>query len=160
MTQHLRGLFFEGVWEKIATAMKSILCFFLIALVASSCSSSKVLGLEQGWDVIDQRKVNFLRDSDEIEVRSRTPYTALRFKVEDKDVRISELKVEFANGDKLEPAVDDVINAGQWSRVIELGREGRVINAISFRYRSMGSVLSGRATVIITGRRYDPYQSY
>lgn len=138
--------------------------FTLLALVVMgtilliSCSSRRIVGLEQGWDVLDERKVNFVRDKDVIEVRNRNPYTAIQFRVEDKNVRISDLKIVFDNGDKLEPAIDDVIEAGQRSRVIELGREGRVINAIEFRYRSMGNVLTGRANVITTARRYDPYR--
>lgn len=138
-------------------AIASILLMTLV-LGFSSCSSSKVLGLEQGWDLLDQRKVNFLRDKDVIEIRSRNPYTALRFKVEDKDVRINELKIVFDNGDKLEPLMDDEIKAGEMSRIIDLGREGRIINSIEFKYRSLGNILTGRANIITIGRRYDPYR--
>jgi hypothetical protein len=115
------------------------------------------MGLEQGWEVLGEKKVNFLRDKDVIEVQSRTQYTTLRFKAEEKDVHISELKVVFANGDKLEPAIDEERAAGQWSRHIDLGREGRVINSIEFKYRSIGNILSGRANVVVVGRRFDPY---
>ncbi|MGV3529180.1 MAG: hypothetical protein ACO1OO_09820 [Flavisolibacter sp.] len=144
--------------KRLYMTMKGMGLLLVVGFLLSSCSSNKVLGLEQGWDVLDQRKVNFVRDHDAIEIKSRTPYTALRFKVEDKDVRINELKIVFDNGDKLEPVMDDVITAGQWSRIIELGREGRVINSIEFKYRSLGNLLTGRATVITIGRRYDPYR--
>lgn len=140
-----------------STIKTGIVCFFILLIVSSCGSSRKIMGLEQGWEVLGEKKVNFLRDKDVIEVQSRTQYTMLRFKAEEKDVHISELKVVFANGDKLEPAIDEEIAAGQWSRDIDLGREGRVINSIEFKYRSIGNILSGRANVVVVGRRFDPY---
>jgi len=144
--------------EKFTVSTKIILLILLIASVQmlTSCGSSRrTVGLEQGWEVLGERKVNFIRDKDVTEVRSRTPYTAIRFSVEDKDVRISDLRIEFDNGDKLTPAIDEVIKAGESSRIIELARDGRVINSIEFKYRSLGNVLQGRANVLITGRRLD-----
>jgi hypothetical protein len=131
------------------------------ALVLSACGSSRrTFGLEEGWEILGERKVAFLRDKDVMEVTSRNLFTAIRFYVEDKDVRINELKVQFDNGDKMEPALDDVIKAGESSRVIQLAADGRRITAIEFKYRSMGSVLEGRASVVVTGRRYNPYGAY
>src|ERR687890_346938 len=98
----------------------------LLLLLTASCSSTRrSIGLEEGWELISESKVNFVTDKDVIEVRSRNMYTAIRFKVEDREVRINELKITFQNGDKLEPSIDDVIPADQYSRVIELAREGR-----------------------------------
>ncbi len=135
-----------------------VLLFSLLLLILVSCASRKVVGLEQGWDVLGEMKVNFLRDKDVLEVKNSTPYTAIRFKVEDQDVRINYVKVVFANGDKLEPAIDEVITAGQTSGIIDLGREGRSISAVEFKYRSMGNILGGRANVVVIARRYDPYR--
>ena len=133
----------------------------LLIVGFSSCSSSrKIVGLEEGWDLLGEAKVNFIRDKDEIAVRQRNMYTAIRFGVEDKDVRISELKVYMNNGDVLQPAISDEITAGQQSRVIELAADGRIIDKIEFKYRSLGNILSGRATVTVTGRRYNPYNRY
>ncbi|RYZ29718.1 MAG: hypothetical protein EOO10_05380 [Chitinophagaceae bacterium] len=132
-----------------------------VAFVLSACGSSRrTFGLEDGWELLGERKVAFLRDKDVMEVRSQNLFTAIRFYVEDKDVRINELKVQFDNGDKMEPALDDVIKAGEGSRVIQLAADGRRISSIEFKYRSMGSVLEGRANVVVTGRRYNPYGAY
>src|SRR5687767_13706914 len=102
---------------------KSIfLKFLFISLVGFlfvSCGSSRrTFGLEEGWELLGERKVNFVRDKDIMEVSSRNLFTAIRFYVEEKDVRINELKIVFENGDKVEPALDDIISAGQQSRVI------------------------------------------
>ena len=141
--------------------MKSVLKLLSLASIAVimlSCGSSRrTFGLEEGWEILGEQKVNFVNDKDVVEVRSSSQLTAIRFYVEDKDVRIKDLKIELENGDRLEPALDDVIKAGEQSRVIELGAEGRKLRTIEFKYRSMGSILEGRANVVVTGKRYNPY---
>lgn len=129
----------------------------LFACTQLSCGSSRRgIGVEEGWDLIAQKKVNFVRDKDDINVNSRNQYTSLRFKVEDRDIRINELKIYFQNGDKLEPNIDDQLRAGESSREIELARDGRYIDRIEFKYHTIGNVLKGRGNVLIFGRRYYP----
>lgn len=82
----------------------------------------------------------------------------MRFKVEDKDIHINDLKVYFQNGDKLEPKINEDIQADQFSRVIDLGREGRYIDRIEFKYRTTGNILKGRANVLVLGKKY--YRDY
>lgn len=138
-----------------STIFKGVLLAF-IAVSSFSCATRRSLGLEEGWELLSERKVNFVRDKDEIEVRSRSMFTAIRFKVEDKDIRLNDLEVFFQNGDKLSPATDEIIKAGESSRIIELARDGRYINKITFKYRSTGSILQGRANVLVLGQRYNP----
>ena len=134
--------------------------FSIAGLALLACGSSRrIVGLEEGWELLGEQKVAFVNDKDVIEVRSPNQFTAIRFLVEDKDVRLKDLKIQFENGDKIEPALDDVIKAGEQSRVIELAADGRRISSIEFKYRSMGSLLEGRANVVITGKRYNPYGS-
>lgn len=138
-----------------STIFKALLLVF-IAVTSFSCATRRSVGLEEGWELLSDRKVNFIRDKDEIEVRSRNMFTAIRFKVEDKDIRLNDLVILFQNGDKLSPAIDEVIKAGETSKIIEIARDGRYINKITFRYRSMGSILQGRANLIVMGQRYYP----
>jgi hypothetical protein len=140
-------------------AVQGFLRFFLFFLSVSilfSCGSSRrTANTDDGWELLANRKVNFVRDVDEITVRNRGQFTAIRLKVEDRDVRISDLKIYFNNGDKLEPNIDDVINANQYSRVIDLSRDGRHIDRIEFKYRTTGNILKGRAHVLVYGKRYN-----
>ena len=131
--------------------------FFSILVLASCNSSKRIVGVEEGWEVLGQRKVNFIRDKDVINVKSRSMFTAIRFRVEDRDVRISDLKIYYVNGDKLEPSINEDIAAGQSSKIIELARDGRYIDKIEFKYRTTGNLLKGRAHVIILGKRFNPY---
>lgn len=140
--------------------MRIVLKFVLLAagFIFISCGSSRrTFGLEEGWELLGEKKVNFVRDKDVMEVKSNNRFTAIRFMVEEKDVRLRDLKIEFENGDKMEPALDDVIKAGEQSRVIQLAADGRRITNIEFKYRSMGSILQGRANVVVTGKRFNPY---
>lgn len=146
---------------KIRNGFAVVLLAGLFGVLIAGCGSSRrTFGLEEGWELLGERKVNFVRDKDVMEVSSRNMFTAIRFYVEEKDVRINDLKIQFDNGDRIEPALDDVIKAGEQSRVIQLAAEGRRITNIEFKYRSMGSVLEGRANVVVTGRRYNPYGAY
>jgi hypothetical protein len=120
----------------------------------SSCHSSrKSIAIEEGWDLLSEAKVNFVRDKDEIAINSRNEYTALRFKVEGREVHINDMKVYFQNGDKLEPNIDATIPADEFSRDIELGREGRSLDKIEFKYHTTGNLLKGRANVLVFGKR-------
>ena len=129
--------------------------FMIIIPAILSCGSSRrSIGVEEGWELLSEQKVNFVKDKDEITIHSRYPFTAIRFKVEGRDVQINDLKIYFDNGDKLEPNIDDLIKEDQFSKVIELAREGRYINKIEFKYRTTGNVLKGRANVLVFGQRY------
>jgi hypothetical protein len=136
--------------------MPFILSIFATVLFTSCGSSRRSIGIEEGWELLSERKVNFVRDKDEITVESRNMFTALQFKVEGRPIRLNDLKVFFENGDKLEPAIDEVIPADATSRVIELAREGRRIDRIEFKYRTTGNLLEGRANVLVLGKRYSP----
>lgn len=133
----------------------SCLLILLISFTVSCGSSRRAIAIEEGWDLISEQKVNFVRDKDVITVNSRNLYTDLRFRVEDREVRINELKIFFPNGDKLEPRIDEVIQPDQYSRIIEITRDGRAIDHIEFKYRTTGNLLKGRANVLVFGRRYD-----
>lgn len=143
------------------TNLKNLSFFTLVLLSVTtllSCGSSRTVAIEEGWELLAEQKVNFVRDKDEIEVTSRNQFTAIKFRVEDKDVRINDLKIYFDNGDKLEPSLDAIIPAGEESKIIELGREGRNIDRIEFKYRSTGNLLDGRANVLVFGKRFNLYR--
>ncbi len=138
---------------------RSVFAFLLLTLSAaflSSCSSSRrSIPVEDGWELLGEEKVNFVRDKDEVVVVSQSLFTDIRFRVEDREVRIADLKISFQNGDKLEPSIDFVVMANQNSRNIELAADGRAISKIEFTYRTTGNMLKGRANVLIYGKRYN-----
>lgn len=149
---HLKKLKMRRMF-KSSYVLSALLIMF--AVVTVSCGSSrKTIGVEEGWDLLGEQKVNFVRNTDVVTVYNTNRYTAVRFKVEQRDIRLSSVKVVYENGDKLTPTLDDDIAADQYSRVIELGPEGKAVRSIEFRYRTKGNVLKGRAKVLVFGKRY------
>jgi len=139
-------------------ALSHLLLIFIIlsAVLISSCGASKrTMVVEEGWELLGERKVDFVRDKDEMDITSENKYTSVVFYVRDRDVRLNDVKIYYQNGDKLEPTLDDIIPADQYSRVIEIDREGRVLDKIEFRYRTTGNILKGRADVLVMGKRWN-----
>ena len=133
----------------------TLAALIIIVLGNISCGSSrKTLILEEGWELIGETKVNFVKDKDEVIVDSTKRYTHLRFKVEDREIKLDEVKVHFNNGDKLEPNIAEPIKPAEYSRDVELSSDGKTINKIQFKYRTTGSILKGRAVILVFGKRY------
>lgn len=129
------------------------------AVLINACSNTRrTLPIEEGWDLLGEQKVNFVRDKDVVTVYNTNKYTAIRFKVEKKDIYLKDIKIVYQNGDKLSPTMDTKLAADQYSREIELGPEGKSIRSIDFKFRSSGNILKGRANVLVFGKRYtQPY---
>ena len=125
----------------------------VVSLVACS-TARRTLAIEEGWELLGESKANFVRDKDQVNVLSAERFTAIRFKVEDKDIHLSNINVVYQSGDKLSPVMDEDIVAGQLSRVVELGTEGKSIRSVDFSYRSKGNILKGRAKILVFGKRY------
>jgi len=147
--------------SKHASLLATLSGIVLFTVMLASCGSSRrSIAIEEGWELLAEQKVNFVRDKDEIDVKTGNSFTALRFQVEDREIRLNDLEIVFTNGDKLAPNVDVTIPAGQYSRDIQLSVEGRYIDKISFTYRTTGNLLKGRANVLVFGKRYDPRLGY
>ena len=129
--------------------------FSLLVLFTLSCGSPRrTIAIEDGWEMLGEMRVDFARDKDELAINSTTSYTALRFKVEKREIKIRDLKIVYANLDKLEPSIDEVIPADQFSKIIDLGYEGKVLRSIEFKYRTTGNLFKGRANVLVFGKRF------
>jgi hypothetical protein len=137
---------------------KKVLLFGLLLVsvisITSCFTTRRSIPIEEGWELLGEQKVNFVRDKDELDVVSRNQFTEIKFRVEGREVRLHDLKIYFDNGDKLEPSIDFIIPADRDSRNIELAKDGRTIDRIEFRYRTTGNILKGRANVLIYGKKY------
>ncbi len=142
----------------ISYTFRKALKFSLIislAIISFSCGSTRnSIAVEEGWELLGETKAGFIRETDIINVNSRNQFTAIRFRVEGAQIKLSELGVFFESGDKLSPAVDETIAAGQESRLIELAADGRTITKIEFKYRTVGSIIKKKATIVVLGKRY------
>lgn len=126
-----------------------------LSLTCTSCVNTRnSIAIEEGWELLGETRAGFIRETDVINVNSRNQFTAIRFKVEGRDIKLSDLSVYFSSGDKLSPAVDEMIPAGHESREIELAADGRTITKVEFKYRTIGNVLKGTAGMLLFGKRY------
>lgn len=140
--------------------IKKRLIYALIVLMMlnTSCAPARrSIAVEEGWELLGEQKADFIKEKDIVEVHSTYKFTAIRFKVEKHEVRLNELTIYYQNGDKLQPAIDDIIPADQYSREIELTEEGKFVTKVEFKYRTPGNILKGRANVLIFGKRYMGY---
>src|SRR3954468_23612625 len=104
--------------KKIFTRKYLLIAFMLFSSSGFlSCNSSRrSIAIEEGWELLGEQKVNFVRDKDVIDVHSNNKYTALQFKVEEHEIRLNDLTIELQGGDKLSPAIDAIISPDQSSR--------------------------------------------
>lgn len=131
--------------------------FSLLLLLASCGPARRSIAIEEGWDLLGEVKPDFIRDKDVIEVHSSYKFTDIRFKVEKHEIRLNSLSIYFQNGDKLSPAVNEIVPPDQYSRNIEIATDGKFINKIEFTFRTTGNVFKGRANVLVFGKRYTGY---
>ncbi len=126
-----------------------------IMIISFSCGSTRnSIAVEEGWELLGETKAGFIRETDVINVNSKNQFTDIRFKVEGAAIKLSSLDVTFESGDKLSPAVDENIEAGHESRIIELAADGRTISKIEFQYRTVGSIMKSKANIVVFGKRY------
>ncbi len=129
--------------------------FISLIIISFSCGSTRnSIAVEEGWDLLGETKAGFIRETDVINVNSRNQFTAIRFKVEGAQIKLSALNVYFENGDKLSPAIDENLAAGQESKLIELAADGRTITKIEIKYRTVGSIVKRKASILVFGKRY------
>ena len=146
--------------RRLMNGYQLFLGIMMICVLISCGSTRRTIAIEEGWELLGEQKVNFVRDRDEIDISAGNRFTSIRFRVEEREVRLNDLQITFTNGDKLEPNVDVSIPSDQYSRDIELSADGRYLDKIAFTYRTTGNVLKGRAKVLVFGKRYDPRLGY
>jgi hypothetical protein len=136
---------------------KTATLFLLIGIITSCSSTKKNVVTPEGWVVLGETKANFVREKDVIKVYSLDRFTDIRFRVENRTLKVSEMTIYFENGDKLTPKIEDVLEPDQYSRIINLADNGKKIDRIEFKYRTTGSVLKRRSRITIIGKQYSGY---
>lgn len=92
---------------------------------------------QDGWTHIGAREVDFRSDRDVIQVEGSKRFNTILLAVEGADVEISNVRVNFANGERFDPEVRLHFEENSRSRFIDLPGEARDIRNIEFRYNSI-----------------------
>ena len=100
-----------------------------------------------GWEMLGSRVVDGKADRDVIEVGGARAgaFTRLMLVVEDSDLDMFDLIVEFGNGEKLAPKIRHTFREDTRTRAIDLPGNKRAIRRITFHYGNLPG--SGRAKV-------------
>lgn len=144
--------------------MKSLLLIVLgmsLCVSVSSCAglrgkqrqSGALIGVQsQGWEMLGKRKVRLAGDHDVIPVTMlKGTYKRIMIVVHDSSLEMSDITVQFANGETYSPNVRLHFSEDTRSRAIDLPGIKRAIRRVDFHYRSK-RVLTGRATVELWGK--------
>jgi hypothetical protein len=133
---------------------------FVLSLIAVSLlsftslnKSNEQSGVNQRWQFIGDRKVNFGVDHDVIHLGNiKDDFTKLQIKVKDGPVKMLDMKVYFDNGSVQDVQVRSLIAQGGSTRVIDLDGGLRHLSKIEFWYETAGFV-NGKARIAVWGRK-------
>jgi hypothetical protein len=101
-----------------------------------------------GWVHIGAREVDFRRETDAIRAEGERGFNTILLAVEGADVEISNVVVNFANGEHFRPEVRLVFEENSRSRFIDLPGNARDIRNIEFRYRTLRGANNGNKAII------------
>ena len=107
---------------------------------------------EDGWTQLGARQVDFRSDHDVIRVEGQRRFNTILVAVEGADVEISNISVNFANGEHYDPELRLVFEENSRSRFIDLPGAARDISNIEFRYRTLRQGRNDKAIVHVYGR--------
>jgi hypothetical protein len=105
-----------------------------------------------GSVMLGEQDVDFNVDHDSIDVGNHEgSFRALFFTVENNDIELFNIVVEFGNGERQSINSRLVFNEGSRSRQIDLNGGDRRIRSIRFTYKTIGSWRDGKAHVSVYG---------
>lgn len=103
-----------------------------------------------GWTLLGSQSVDGRTDRDVIQVSKRARYDKLTLVVEDSELELLDMTVEFANGERWSPKLAYHFRENQRSRSIDLPGDDRHIAKIELLYRNTPG--GGRARVEVYGK--------
>jgi hypothetical protein len=109
----------------------------------------------RGWTLLGERTVDGRYDHDRIDVaRYEGKFTKLMLVVENSDLELIDLSIQFERGAPWHPPVSHYFKEGQRTRAIDFPGDERRIRRIDFRYRNLPG--GGRARVAVYAQRETP----
>ncbi len=100
-----------------------------------------------GWTLLGSQTVNGRTDRDTIVVNQRARFDKLTLVVENSDLELLDLDIEFANGQRWSPRIGYRFREGQRSRTIDLPGDDRHIARITLLYRNTPGGGAARASI-------------
>jgi hypothetical protein len=106
-----------------------------------------------GWHKITETVANLKSDRDDVAVLGADHYKAIKLKVTDAAVEITDLTILYENDTKQNIEVRKLIPAGGETRVIDLDGKDRAIKKIAITYKSVPDGQADKAHVEFWGMK-------
>ena len=104
-----------------------------------------------GWELLGETWVEGKTDADRIHVgKKEGRFTSLMLVVENSDLEMLDMEIEFNNGQKVSPEVRQFFRENTRTRAIDLPGEKRFIKNVTFHYANLPG--GGRARVALYGK--------
>jgi hypothetical protein len=105
----------------------------------------------EGWTLLGETTVDGHSDADVIHIgKQEGRFSKLMLVVENSDLEMIDMDIEFGNGRHESPAVRQFFRENSRTRAIDLPGEGRFIKNVTFHYRNLPG--GGRARVALYGK--------
>lgn len=125
----------------------------LLGLLSFTMEARKKLTTQTKWEMLGRKVADFKADRDVIRVTAKEGvYSKVKFRVLKAPLHIVDMKIHFRNGDVKDVSVKKLFQAGNSSRIIDLPGNKRIIQKVSFKYKSIPGNGKGRAILVLSGR--------
>ena len=106
------------------------------------------------WVKLGERHVSDRTDRDTLRIGvKRGKFEAVRLGAKGRAIQFHDVKIHFANGDVQDVQLRNVVQAGKWTRAIDLQGGKRGIEKIVMTYDAQTARRRKGATVLVRGRR-------
>lgn len=131
---------------KAAGIVAFVMAFFFVGF--STQAQNKLT-----WDQLGTHTVDFSLDRDVVSLKNtQEAYTAVKIKVTSGVVNVHKATIHFANGDKQDANLPEVVSANSDGKVIDLVGNKRVIEKITFWYDTKNSSKE-KAVIEVWGKK-------
>lgn len=126
----------------------------LLGLLSFTTEARKKLAPQAKWEMLGRKVASFTAERDVIPVTAKDGvFTKVKFRVLKAPLHVMDMKIHFRNGDVKDVSLKKLFAAGNSSRVIDLPGNKRIIQKVSFKYKSIPGNGKGRAVIVLNGRK-------
>lgn len=131
---------------KVAGIVAFVMAFFFVGFSAQA--QNKLT-----WDQLGTHTVDYSLDRDVVSLKNtQEAYTAVKIKVTSGVVNVHKATIHFANGDKQDANLPEIVSADSDGKVIDLVGNKRVIEKITFWYDTKNSSKE-KAVIEVWGKK-------
>lgn len=129
---------------------------------SQSQSQSQSSASDQNWEKIGEKTVDlnsdrgiFNWDNDrEKSISANEKYSAIKFKAKDASVNLTNVQVEFDDGQTQDLNINNPLHANSESKVVSLDRQGE-LDKITFSYQKDDNAAADKAKIEVWGLKSD-----